>query len=114
MKIAQVPCDLCVSTFEMRSTQKKKNFGYRHGGIKYVPFFTHRVFLKGLHDSKKKKNREISDLPQGTLGDPGISARLVIRHRPEGGCHGSIPNIHLISHIELPSLDPCGRLERWA
>ena len=77
-------------------------------------FFTHRVFLKGLHDSKKKKSREISDLPQGTLGDPGISARLVIRHRPEGGCHGSIPNIHLISYIELPSLDPCGRLERWA
>ena len=29
-------------------------------------------------------------------------------------CHGSIPNIRLISHIELPSLDPCGRLERWA
>ena len=82
--------------------------------IKYVPFFAHWVFLKGLHDSKKKKNREISDLPQGTLGDPGISARLVIRHRPEGGCHGSIPNIHLISYIELPSLDPCGRLERWA
>ena len=61
--------------------------------IKYVPFFAQWVFLKGLHDSKKKKNREIYDLPQGTLGDPKISARLVIRHRPEGGCHGSLPNI---------------------
>ena len=37
---------------------------------------------------KKKKNREIYDLPQGTLGDPKISARLVIRHRLEGGTGG--------------------------
>ena len=84
---------------------EKEKFGYCHESSTYL-FSPTGFFLKVLRDSKKKKTKwEIYDLPQGTLGDPKISARLVILHRPEGGCQDP-----LIDPLDPPSRACTGAL----